>query len=88
LQTFFLGFACNFPPFDQEPIRRAFAKAINRAELVQTVWSNVQKPATGGLIPSGMPGHSPEIGHQFDPEAAHTLLTESRSDQNTCNIYG
>ena len=31
----------------------------------------------GGVIPPGMPGHSPEIGLQFDPLMAKNLLREA-----------
>jgi len=77
LQTYFLGFACSHPPFNQILLRQAFAKSINREALTAEVWANVQKPAAGGAIPPGMPGHSPEIGLQFDPEGAQHLLREA-----------
>jgi ABC-type oligopeptide transport system substrate-binding subunit/class 3 adenylate cyclase len=75
--TFFLGFACQTPPFDNKLVRQAFASAIDRQKLVQTVWAGVQKPATGGFVPPGMPGHSPEIGLPFDPERARFLLRQA-----------
>jgi len=34
-------------------------------------------PATGGLIPPGIPGHSPGSGLPFDPERARNLLSEA-----------
>ncbi|MBX3056991.1 MAG: AAA family ATPase [Anaerolineae bacterium] len=75
--TFFLGFACNTPPFDNRLVRQAFTCAIDRQTLVQTVWAGVQKPASGGFVPPGMPGHSPEIGLPFDPEQARFLLQQA-----------
>ncbi|GIK54885.1 MAG: AAA family ATPase [Chloroflexi bacterium] len=75
--TFFLGFACHTPPFDNKLVRQSFARAIDRQTLVQTVWAGVQKPASGGFVPPGMPGHSPEIGLPFDPEQARFLLQQA-----------
>ncbi|HUM71267.1 MAG TPA: ABC transporter substrate-binding protein, partial [Chloroflexota bacterium] len=75
--TFFLGFACRTPPFDNKLVRQAFTCAIDRQTLVQTVWSGVQKPASGGFVPPGMPGHSPEIGLPFAPEQARFLLQQA-----------
>lgn len=76
LSTFFLGFACHSEPFHQREVRQAFAHSINRSELVREVWANVQKPATGGVVPPGLPGHSPEIGLPFDPAIAQSLLKQ------------
>jgi ABC-type oligopeptide transport system substrate-binding subunit len=74
LGTFFLEFSCNFWPFNHKLVRQAFARTINQAELVREVWANGQRVASGGVVPPGMPGHSPEIGLGFDPVAARALL--------------
>jgi ABC-type transport system substrate-binding protein len=34
-------------------------------------------PVYGGLIPPGMPGHSPDIGLVYDPETSRRLLAEA-----------
>ena len=72
--TFFLGFACQTPPFDDVLVRQAFSQAVDRRELVNAVWAGVQRPADGGFIPPGMPGHSPEISLPFDPIRACQLM--------------
>jgi ABC-type oligopeptide transport system substrate-binding subunit/class 3 adenylate cyclase len=77
LTTYFLEFSCGYLPFNQRLMRQAFAKSINQRELVHVVWSDVQKPALGGVVPPGMPGHSPEIGLSFDPAAAQDLLRQA-----------
>jgi ABC-type oligopeptide transport system substrate-binding subunit/class 3 adenylate cyclase len=74
LNTFFLSFACNQPPFERLDLRRMLAQAIDRRRLVEQVWAGVQQSAGGGLIPPGMPGHSPGIGLDFDPQATSTVL--------------
>ncbi|NJN95524.1 MAG: hypothetical protein HC875_16145 [Anaerolineales bacterium] len=77
LGTFFLEFACKFPPFNQKLVRQAFARAINLDELMREVWANGQRAASGGVVPPGMSGHSPEIGLNFDPIAARNLLRQA-----------
>jgi oligopeptide transport system substrate-binding protein len=74
LNTFLLGFACAHAPFDRPAMRRAFAQAVNRELLVEQVWKGLQQPARGGVVPPGMPGHSPEISPPFDPAAARAAL--------------
>ena len=75
--TFILGFACNNPPFDNKLVRQAFVHCIDREALVEQVWGNVQKPAAGGFISSGLPGHSPEMGLPFNPQQARKLLADA-----------
>ncbi len=78
LETFYVGFSHHQAPFDDRWLRQAFAKSINKKELVREVWANVQRPAMGGMVPPGMPGHSPEIGHQFDPTQAQAALNQAQ----------
>lgn len=80
LSSFFLGFACGASPFDDRRARQAFAHSVDRGELVEVVWSGVQKPAAGGMAPPGMPGHSPEIGLDFAPGRARRLLADAGFD--------
>jgi oligopeptide transport system substrate-binding protein len=82
LETYFLGFSCHKFPFKNKLLREAFAKSINKDELVQKVWSNVQKPATGGAVPPGISGHSPEISPSFDPIGAGYLFNQARYKSN------
>lgn len=75
--TYFLLFSCHIPPFNSLMFRQAFAQCINQQKLVDDVWSNVQRPAYGGLVPPGMPGHTPEINIKFDPTQARSFLEQS-----------
>jgi oligopeptide transport system substrate-binding protein len=75
--AYLLEFDVSRLPFDDRRVRRAIALATDREHLASVVGRGLQFPASGGLIPLGMPGHSPGIGLPYDPEAARRLLTEA-----------
>lgn len=77
LSTDFIGFNTMKPPFNDKRVRRAFAMATDREMLSDLIIRGYAFPATGGLIPPGMPGHSPDISLPFDPEQARYLLSEA-----------
>ncbi|MEM7333762.1 MAG: ABC transporter substrate-binding protein, partial [Chloroflexota bacterium] len=72
--TYFLAYSCHQPPFNDPAIRQAFAMAIDKEALIQDCWSGMPKPARGGMLPPGMPGHSPEIGLRFAPDKAREMI--------------
>jgi oligopeptide transport system substrate-binding protein len=74
LATYFLTFSCARPPFDLLALRRIFGMCIDRVGLVAQVWGGVQQAATGGLVPPGILGHSPDLGLPYDPQAARQAL--------------
>lgn len=72
-----IGFDTSRPPFDDIRVRRAFALAIDREALAEVELRGVVTPATGGMVPLGMPGHHPNIALQYDPKAARKLFSEA-----------
>jgi ABC-type oligopeptide transport system substrate-binding subunit len=77
LSTDYIVFDVSRPPFDDRRVRQAFALATDRAMLADVTLRGYAFPATGGLVPPGMPGHSPGIGLLYDPQAARRLLAEA-----------
>jgi ABC-type oligopeptide transport system substrate-binding subunit len=57
-------------------VRRAFVLAVDREALLQQLSGDVIS-ATGGVVPPGMPGHSPGIALPYDPQAAKELLAQA-----------
>jgi ABC-type oligopeptide transport system substrate-binding subunit/DNA-binding SARP family transcriptional activator len=77
LSTHFIAFDVSRPPFNDPRVRRAFVLAADRDTLADVTLRGYAFPATGGLVPPGMPGHSPGIGLPYDPEGARQLLLEA-----------
>jgi oligopeptide transport system substrate-binding protein len=74
LFTLYLGFDVSRPPFDDVRARQALAMAADREQLANVTLRGMCTPASGGLVPPGMPGHSPGIGLAYDPDRARRLL--------------
>jgi oligopeptide transport system substrate-binding protein len=77
LSSSYIGFNTTRAPFDDPRVRRALALATDRERLSDIFWQGGSFPASGGLVPPGMPGHVAGIAPPFDPEAAHRLLAEA-----------
>lgn len=74
LMVTFLIFAPHKPPLDDPRVRKAFGHAFNRQKYFQLFHATI---ASGGLVPPGMPGHSPGIGLPYDVELGRKLLAEA-----------
>jgi len=77
LNTSYLGFKLRRPPFNDLQVRQAFAMSADRQTLAEAVLKGFHKPATGGFIPPGLPGHSEDIGLHYDPDKARILLAQA-----------
>ena len=65
------------PPFDDVRVRRAIQMGVDLARHFNELRPGRQMPATGGLLPPGMPGHSPDLAPRFAPAEARRLLAEA-----------
>jgi ABC-type oligopeptide transport system substrate-binding subunit len=77
LSVFFLEFNTVRAPFDDPRIRRAFIMAADKQARGTAASGGAVIPAMGGLIPPGMPGHSPAIGLPYDPVGAQELMAQA-----------
>jgi oligopeptide transport system substrate-binding protein len=79
-QSFATTFSCvnvTRPPFDDKRLRQALAMAVDRHALAEGPMKGYVTPATGGFVPTGMPGHLPGCALGYDPEEARRLLAQS-----------
>lgn len=76
LSTQFYAFDIFHPPFNDERVRRAFALAIDRRYLVDSVLGGMASPAAHGIVAPGLAdykyGRVPGCVH--DPDSARLLL--------------
>jgi oligopeptide transport system substrate-binding protein len=77
MSTNFFGFDVSRPPFNDRRVRRALAMATDRETLADVILRGYVFPATGGFVPSEIPGHSPDISLPYDPETAQLVLAEA-----------
>jgi oligopeptide transport system substrate-binding protein len=77
LTVAYIGFDVSRQPFNDPRVRRAFTLATPRERLASVAHKGFEFPATGGLIPPGMPGHSSNIALPYDPDQARQLLAEA-----------
>jgi oligopeptide transport system substrate-binding protein len=75
--TWHLRFDMERPPFDDVRVRQAFALSVDREWLANVGLRGYASPATGSLVPPGLPGHLPGAGHGYDPGRAQRLLAEA-----------
>lgn len=76
-KVFYIVFDVTRAPFRDPRVRRAFAYALDRHALSRDKRGDTAVAATGGLVPNGMPGHTPGIGLPYDPDQARQLLAEA-----------
>ncbi len=79
--TTVIGLDTSRPPFDDVRVRQAFNYALDREQLIRTVFEGQALPARGAL-PPGMPGYTglqgaPLPGYDYDPARARALLIEA-----------
>lgn len=75
LETRYVGFRVDQPPFDKLEVRQALAHAIQRPELPQALKGGEIPSAT--WVPPGMFGHDASVGLHYDPERARALLAKA-----------
>ena len=80
LSISYIGFNVNVPPFDDPNVRLAFAKAIDKEQIVRVVLLNMLDVANSIMMP-GLPGYLEGNGDDtqaFNVEEAQRLLAESK----------
>lgn len=78
LSVSYIGFNVTQPPFDDPNVRRAFAMAINREQIVRVVLKDMLPVANSFMMP-GLPGYNADAKlPEFDPEGARAALAASK----------
>jgi len=69
LNTYYLGFNCSRPPFDNPDLRRAVARAIDREKILRTFYEGRGRLASGPVPDSLRKWKAPSLP-QYDPSGA------------------
>ena len=84
LATFFLNFNCTSEtvggrtnPFRDPRVRKAFALAIDKRQIVEKVLNRGDRVAQSFVPPNTIAGYEPPAGLPHDPTAARRLLSEA-----------
>lgn len=74
-----IGFNHEMDIVSDQNVRQAISHGMNRETMVETAYAGYGSPITGGLIPEGMIGFTPELEGTFngDYEKAQSLLDEA-----------
>ena len=64
-------------PFDDVAVRQAINLAMNRQDIVDTVFLGAATVGSAGWIHPGHPSYNPDIATVYDPSAANALLDEA-----------
>lgn len=75
---FYFEFNMRDATFQDVRVRRAFAHALNRAQLAEVVWMGSAAPATGPISDKLIRFYSPNVPrYEFNPKKAEALLDEA-----------
>ena len=67
-------------------LRQAVNLCIDREKMLRYLRNGIGIPATGGMIPAGLPGHRDSIGYDYDLKKAQRLVKENRLEGYTLNL--
>jgi ABC-type oligopeptide transport system substrate-binding subunit/transcriptional regulator with XRE-family HTH domain len=74
------------PPLHDRRVRQAMAMAVDAQGIEAQLGYGRFQPATGGLVPPGMPGHVSGLAVSHDQAAAARLLAEAVGDTSQPQI--
>jgi len=55
-------------------LRWAINAGIDRIQMMKLLRSGIGRPASGGIVPFGLPGHNERIGIEYQPDSVKALL--------------
>jgi ABC-type oligopeptide transport system substrate-binding subunit/class 3 adenylate cyclase len=77
LAVHWMALAPGETPLNDVRVRRALLHALDRDRVAQVVYGFRHASMRAGIVPPGMPGHSPGLGLTFDLPQARRLLAEA-----------
>ena len=78
----YMGYNCKRWPFDDKRVRQAMTHAINRNNIVESIFAGYAQVAGPGIIRSMWASNRTIRPYSYDPDQAKSLLTEAGWKQN------
>ncbi|WP_312699951.1 ABC transporter substrate-binding protein [Sedimentibacter sp.] len=74
---YYYSINANIKPFDDVRIRKAFQMAVDKQQLLDTLYDG-RGLVQSGIMPPGLIGHNPDLPEiKYDPEKAMALMAEA-----------
>lgn len=86
LNTYYLGFNCSRPPFDNPRLRKAVASAIDREKMLNTIYEKRGRLADGP-VPDIMRKWALRTPYRYDPQKAKESITGEGFQNSTVHFY-
>jgi ABC-type transport system substrate-binding protein len=86
LNTYYLGFNCSRPPFDDINLRRAVSCAIDRGKILKTFYEGRGRLAEGPVPDLLRKWPSPGV-YPYDPERAKRIIATEGLKKRVINFY-
>ena len=67
-------------------LRQAVNLSIDRDKMLRYLRNGIGIPATGGMIPAGLPGHCDSIGYGYDLKEARRLVKDFELEGQVLNL--
>lgn len=67
-------------------MRQAVSLCIDRDKMLRYLRNGIGTPATGGMVPIGLPGYDSTAGYDYDLKRAQQLVTENHLEGYTLNL--
>lgn len=86
LNTYYVGFNCSRPPFNRQIARKAVSMAIDRQKILQTIYENRGRLASGP-VPDSLRDWSEPAPYPYDEAKARNLLVREKIQDREILFY-
>lgn len=86
LNTYYLGFNCSRPPFNNVDLRNAVANALDREKILRTFYEGRGRIAEGP-VPDILRHWRVPAAHRFDPSRAGQIIRKEADRSRVINFY-